>query len=856
MHKDWIRTFSFIMIPLLACFIGVGRLAGEERKDLPRTGITPSSELEKILKEKGAEAAKKLEQLPATQQPQQPAPMSSSPSVQGPPVIQGSPAVQGPFAPVPRPAAPPSGLATPAVPGPSIQGPPAQPPVGSFPPIRGKAAAPGASQPFVSFNFDNVDLYDFVSVVSEITGVNYVIAPGVSGKITVQTTGKVATADVLPLFQTVLDVYGLAAVKSDNLYKILPSGKARQDRIEVYVGKGAQAIPAEDRLIIQVIPLDYMPAARMADILKPYISAQGSTTIHGPTNALIFTELASKIRSLLALVDVFDVDVFAKAGVKIYPLKHARAEDLAKELEKIYKGMNISDPSKEGGVEFVPIERLNSLLVISSTPKLLASAEGWLSQLDVETKEAGVRIFVHNLEHSKASEMASLLNQLYGKSDQKPRPRTERAPGEAPQVPGQPPRQPTPRRELEQLTSPLGEVEIVAYEATNSLVIRATPTDYRIVERTIKELDARPRQVLIETLIAEITLDKATEFGIQWTLTHFTHDSISTNTKTTTTTTDGKTTTTRTTTRLERGLKKILSGLEDAAPALDRTKTGLGSIVNLGSTGGTTFSLLKRIDRNLLDVTLDFLASASKVNVLSSPHIVATDNKEARIEIADEVPVRTSASTGETSGSRVVESFQFRDTGIILTVTPHINSKELVNLEVAQEVSEVGKENFGGSNNPSFQKRQAKTTVLVQNGDTLIIGGLIEETLKHTDNGIPFLKDIPLIKYLFSNRTDSLSKTELMITITPHVISTDEDAQAITEGFQRRVESLRKRMEKKKGWGKKDGKLPAPGAPPAGGPQPPAAVTPPPAGSPQPQGPALPPATVPPTTQPGPAKGN
>lgn len=811
MHKDWIKTVSFILITLLACLVGVGRLAGQERKDLPQPGITPPAEMEKILKEKGAEAAKKLEQLPATQQPQRPTPASPSPSVQGPPVIQGSPAAQGPVAPVPpRPTSPLSGMATPAVPGPPpIQGPPAQPPVGSFPPVRGKAAAPGAPQPFVSFNFDNVDLYDFVSVVSEITGFNYVIAPGVSGKITVQTTGKVATADVLPLFQTVLDVYGLAAVKTDTLYKILPSGKARQDRIEVYVGKGVQAIPAEDRLIIQVIPLDYMPAARMADILKPYISPQGSTTVYGPTNALIFTELATKIRSLLALVDVFDVDVFAKAGVKIYPLKYSRADDLAKELEKIYKGLNISDPSKEGGVEFVPIERLNSLLVISSTPKLLSSVDGWISQLDIETKEAGVRIFVHNLEHSKASEMASLLNQLYGKKEERPRPRRE--PGEVPPREGQPPRQPTPRREPEQPASPLGEVEIVAYEATNSLVIRATPTDYRIVERTIKELDARPRQVLIETLIAEITLDKETEFGIQWTLNHFTH---------------------------KRDLQKALASTTPTSRILE-------SIVDLSN--GITYSLLKREDRSLLDLALNLLASDSKIDILSSPHVVATDNKEARIEIADEIPVRVGTTT--TEGGRATDQFQFRDTGIILTVTPHINSKELVNLEVAQEVSQRGPDiNFGGSTGgseniqTSFTKRQAKTTVLVQNGDTLIIGGLIEETISRSNSGIPFLKDVPLLKYLFSSRNSSIKKTELMITITPYVISTDDDARALTAEFQRRVESLRKRMEKKKGWGKKNGKLPEPGEPPASGPQPPG---PPQASDPHPSGPASPPSSKP-----------
>ncbi|MBI2877472.1 MAG: type II and III secretion system protein, partial [Candidatus Tectomicrobia bacterium] len=181
---------------------------------------------------------------------------------------------------------------------------------------------------------------------------------------------------------------------------------------------------------------------------------------------------------------------------------------------------------------------------------------------------------------------------------------------------------------------------------------------------------------------------------------------------------------------------------------------------------------------------------------------------------------------------RVVDQFQFRDTGIILTVTPHINSKDLVNLEIAQEVSEQGPSvNFGGGNvNTSFTKRQVKTTVLVQNGDTLILGGLIEEKLDYSDSGVPFLKDVPLIKYLFSSRRNVITKTELLITITPHVIANDYDAQAITEEFERRVAALRKRMEKGK-WGKKNRRVLTPSVPPDSSTQPPAPTPPPASGS-------------------------
>jgi len=292
-----------------------------------------------------------------------------------------------------------------------------------------------------------------------------------------------------------------------------------------------------------------------------------------------------------------------------------------------------------------------------------------------------------------------------------------------------------------------GEINITADEIRNTLIIEAIPADYRVIKDILGQIDVLPRQVLIEVMIAEITLDKSTEMGIEWTYV--------------------------------KGDGNLSTSLLDAS---------------LGSAGFKyTIGMADRWTS-----ALSFLASNDKVDILSAPSVLASDNKEAKIEISKEIPVASSEYTYTSGEDPLLEtSIEYRDTGVILAVTPHINERGLVTMEVSQEVSELSTYvNVGSGEYPSFTKRLVETSLTVKHAQTIVIGGIIQETISDESSGAPWLIDIPIIRYLFGKETKKVTKTELIILITPHVIVSLEDVDAVTEEFKSKVGDVIKKLRK------------------------------------------------------------
>jgi general secretion pathway protein D len=286
-----------------------------------------------------------------------------------------------------------------------------------------------------------------------------------------------------------------------------------------------------------------------------------------------------------------------------------------------------------------------------------------------------------------------------------------------------------------------GEINITTDKIRNALIIKAVPADYRVIEEILKQIDVLPRQVLIEVTIAEISLDESTELGIEWTY------------------------------------LKGLGGL--GTSLLDASLGSSGFAYTIGRTERWTSALA-------------FLASQDKVNILSSPSILASDNKEAKIDISTEIPV-ASAAYKYTSGEEPVleTTIEYRDTGVLLSVTPHINERGLVTMDINQEVSEQSQYvGVGGNEYPSFYKRSVNTTLTVKHAQTIVIGGLIKQTKSEGSAGTPWLSKIPIIRYFFGKEKKSVSKTELIILITPHVIVSLDDIDAVTEEFKNKVGSM------------------------------------------------------------------
>jgi general secretion pathway protein D len=406
---------------------------------------------------------------------------------------------------------------------------------------------------------------------------------------------------------------------------------------------------------------------------------------------------------------------------------------------------------------------------------LAANIRNWIAKLDQPATEANERIFVYPLSHATAETLAGILEKVFRKESTKSaskaappvqqpvqpvaRAATSAAPGQpAAAAPAVPARSAVSAPGESIATATAAPVTIVADKDTNSLVIQTTSWYYPVIESTIRKLDVMPKQVLIEVLIAEISLDDENQFGLQWALKG----------------------------QGVLGGESLATETRNIFGALGPAKAGLSMVVT---------------EANRLTAVINAYAKNSKINVLSAPHIFATDNKEAKIDVGQEVPILKTRTTGtvgadtNVNAGTVTNDIEYRSTGVILTVTPHINEGGFVTLDVQQEVSEAQTNTLGGTDSPIILKRTAKTTMVVKDDQTLVIGGMIQQKQDRSREGIPVLSRIPILGYLFGTTNAKVHKTELVLLITPRVVLDSEEAGHLAEELQDRVLTLKKGIE-------------------------------------------------------------
>ncbi len=707
---------------------------------------------------------------------------SQPPTVTAAPGPPAEPKVEPPREPAPAPSPPPSLQVGPprAL---AVQPPPA-------PPRAVAQAPPAPTARTITLNFDNADVPSVVRTIAQILGINYILEPTVGpGRVTIHAAGRFAREELFPILETLLEVNNLAITKAGPLYRIGPLAEARQRPLEAYVGR--EALASGDKVVVQIIPLNYLPASGMEGILRPLVSKTGTFLPVPGTNSLVTVDLASNVAKLLEVIALLDVNTFDRIQVKLYPVKHVDAEDLAKDLEDLFAQLGYPKTAREP-LRFLPISRLNAILVVNVFGELGPAIERWFQNLDQPATQPDQGIFVYYVENGKATNIADLLNGLFQKERPAARPSAPaRAPEAAPGQPGAPPTPFTPAvprgirpgaREpgapqpaapgapgappartpsAAPSVAPSGEIRIFADESTNALIIAAPPRQYPMILETIKKLDIPKKQVVIETLVAELTLDDAMKFGLEWSL--------------------------RTTGRVTVGGKEFFVTSTPTAN-FGTLFTPQASLLGFSSVITATDQILGLI-RALSDV--------NRISVLSSPNILATDNKTAVINIGDSVPILTSqTNTAAVTGGtpNVTNTIQYQDTGIILTVTAHINEKRMVVIDVKQEVSNVSPQKIQGIDSPIIQKRTAETSAVVADGQTVLIGGLISEERSQVRTGIPLLSQIPILGYLFGATTDEVKKRELIILITPRVVGEPEDARGITSQFEERVKGLQQQL--------------------------------------------------------------
>jgi len=615
-------------------------------------------------------------------------------------------------------------------------------------------AKPGQSDKLI-FNFDNAELSEVIRTLADLLHINYMLDKGVNGKVTIHTAGELSREDLFPVFYQVLEINGVTAVKDKNIYKIVPIKDVSRMQIMSRTEQTG-SIPAGERMIIQVIPLEFVSAQEISKVLTPFISQDGTIVSQDNRNLLVIVDKSDNISKVLRLVKVFDTDVFERVNHRFFPLSYSDAETIVDIMDKLFTAYG---DAVKADVNFIPITRLNTLLVVSSNPKTFDAVENFIRQYDVPSQSTEPGIYVYPLKNGRAEDISGILSKVFtGKKDTLDKKKADKAtvyrnPLDEGALKEKKKEQSTRQENVSTAPLPMGtdiafesgtlrgEINITTDESRNSLIIEATPADYQIIKNLLTQLDVMPRQVLIEVTFAEITLDDSTAMGVEWSY--------------------------------SKG---------DANLSTSLLKATMGN-------SGLNFSI-GNPDR--WTAALSALSTENKVNILSNPSIMASNSMPANIDISQEIPVASSQYQYTTGDNPLLETnIEYRDTGIMLSVTPNINEHGLVTMDIDQEISEQASNvSVGGQDYPSFFKRSTKTTLTVQSGQTIVIGGLIRETNSDGVSGTPWFTNIPILSFLFGKTSDSTSKTELIIFISPYVIATADDVDAVTQEFSNRLKSL------------------------------------------------------------------
>jgi general secretion pathway protein D len=688
----------------------------------------------------------------------------------------------------------------------------------------GQRDGKGASERTISFNLRNADIVQVINLISEVTGKSFLVDDKVRGKVTIIAPTEVTIEEAYQIFLSVLEIQGFTIVPQGPIIKIIPSRDVKDNPIPTATDARHAFSPTTESFVTQLIPLQYADANDIRGLLTPLVSKESSLLAYAPTNSLIVTDTVGNINRLLKIITALDVES-PSAIFKVVMLKFAQAEQIANALRSALEGLGTdagpgappgaeaapqpgAPPAARGrrpaqaaagqrsqrGPRIIPDVRTNSLVLIATRADM-SIIEDLLVKLDIRTPEGRGQIHVYYLQYANAEELAQVLTAQAGEIARTLTPSTtpggQPPPGALPPTPGGlPPTSttgtPTRRQGVVGGTTASG-ISIVADKPTNSLVITAPPEAYTLLKEIIQKLDVRRSQVLVESLIAEVTMNRAEQLGVEW-----------------------------------RAINSP-NGTQIFASSTGSPQTGLlnqtlgpigGSGTN-GSTGGLANALTSLASQGFLigllrtititpdpsnpnssiqllniPLLLKAFQGDTNVNILSTPNLLTTDNEEAEIVIGEQRPfLRQAQDTplgGVAASTSTIRTFDFKDTGITLRVTPQISQGKTVRLKLDQKVEAFVSESEVGA--VTTTKRQAKTTVIVDDNQTIVIGGLISNDNNEAKSSVPCLGNIPLLGFVFKQTSASKRKTNLLIFLTPHIITSPEDIDRITDHQRQRTE--------------------------------------------------------------------
>jgi general secretion pathway protein D len=591
-------------------------------------------------------------------------------------------------------------------------------------PTRANAASnTGNSQDrFVTIDFNNVDINVFIKFISELTGKNFIVDQRVRGNVTIISPTKISVAEAYKVFESVLEVNGFSTVKAGEVTKILPSPEARTSDIPTRTS--TKPVKPQDQLVTQLIPLTYADADEIKRLFTPMVSKTSLIVAYDPTNTLIVTDVLSNIQRLIKILKEIDV-IGVGRQISVIPLQHADSTKMVETLTALFQTRGAPKrrtTTSRDDTKFVADERTNTVVVLASEVEM-ARVRQLIDFLDRETPRGKEKIRVYYLEYADAEEIAKVLQNLPSKETTSVKEKATTGATGAPLL--------------------AGKVNITADKATNSLVITASSDDYTVVEEVIKKLDIPRPMVYIEAVVMEVNTQKDFSLGTQWTAAGSTNI----------------------------GNKPAAVGGGFLAPNSAIPALTQGVLPEGFSFGVFTEAIdIAGIKFNNLTALVQAFKQDRDVNILQTPQILTTENEEAKINVGRNIPFQTQSSTTD---NQTFNSFEYRDVGTILKITPHISIERLVRLTIGLEVSALeSTTDF----RPTTLKRTIDTTVIVDDKSTIVIGGLIEDNNAVSEYKVPLLGDIPVLGWLFKYQNSSQQKTNLFIFLSPHVINNPSEA--------------------------------------------------------------------------------
>ena len=587
----------------------------------------------------------------------------------------------------------------------------------------------------VELNYEQADLRLVLEELADALDITLVIDPSIDTQISIRTAEDrpMNRADIWPLIRLLTRDAGVVINQVGNIYNArrVPNSLPPEIVTADAIGDGTAA------RVMQITPLTYVKPSAAIPIIEPLLENEGSVRQITTNNTIAITAEESVLQRINQLLFIIDADPFQNQGIQLYQLSNANATDVAQELTEILQQIEGSSPS----YQVKGIERINALLVTAPAARGFEEISRWVRILDADSQEQVEQLFLYKVRNLAAVDLATTLTNVFEMEDEPEVPVTAPTPQEelsqalnmpvvdntadstaAPAVPAPATATaPTPGPSGNTAVSANLRVRIVADEATNSLLIRATARDYRQLLTTINQLDVVPLQVMVNAVIAQITLTDATRFGVDW-------NRVAQNA----------------------GLEPRTIGTT-FTPSLD----------------GLMFTRTFLDGSAVVDATLEAIAVNNDVRLLARPSLTVINNQEGEIQIGAEVPVQAGESLG--AGGVSTTNIQYRPTGIELYITPQINEDGVVNLVIRQVLSSLGGEGVGG--NPVFNNQEISTTVVVRNGENVVLGGLIQTDDQLLNTGVPFINRVPVLGNLFSYQENSVERRELFIVLRPEIIN-------------------------------------------------------------------------------------